>query len=67
MIAAGGGHIVDVSSRGAFRGEPHHSADCASKAGLNAFGQSMAWALGPNGFAVSTVAPGVTETDNLRT
>jgi 3-oxoacyl-[acyl-carrier protein] reductase len=63
MIAAGGGHIVNVSSRGAFRGEPRHPAYGASKAGLNAFGQSMARALGPYGIAVATVAPGFTETD----
>jgi 3-oxoacyl-[acyl-carrier protein] reductase len=63
MIAAGGGHIVNVSSRGAFRGEPRHPAYGASKAGLNAFGQSMARALGPYDIAVATVAPGFTETD----
>jgi 3-oxoacyl-[acyl-carrier protein] reductase len=63
MIAAGGGHIVNVSSRGAFRGEPSHPAYGASKAGLNAFGQSMARALGPHNIAVTTVAPGFTETD----
>jgi NAD(P)-dependent dehydrogenase (short-subunit alcohol dehydrogenase family) len=37
-----GGRIVNVTSRGAFRGEPRHPAYGASKAGLNAFGQSMA-------------------------
>jgi 3-oxoacyl-[acyl-carrier protein] reductase len=63
MIAAGGGHIVNVSSRGAFRGEPSHPAYGASKAGLNAFGQSMARALGPHNIAVTSVAPGFTETD----
>ena len=41
MIAAGGGRIINVSSRGAFRGEPDHPAYAASKAGLNAFGQSL--------------------------
>ena len=35
----------------------------ASKAGLVAFGQSLARALGPHGIAVSTVAPGWTVTD----
>jgi NAD(P)-dependent dehydrogenase (short-subunit alcohol dehydrogenase family) len=35
MVAAGGGRIVNVSSRGAFRGEPEHPAYGASKAGLN--------------------------------
>jgi 3-oxoacyl-[acyl-carrier protein] reductase len=63
MIAAGGGRIVNVSSRGAFRGEPTHPAYGASKAALIAFGQSLARALGPHRIAVTTVAPGWTETD----
>ncbi len=63
MIAQGGGRIVNVSSRGAFRGEPGQPAYGASKAGLNAFGQSLARALGPHGIAVATVAPGYVETE----
>ena len=58
-----GGRIVNVSSRGAFRGEPRHPAYGASKAGLNAFGQSMARALAPYGISVATVAPGYVLTD----
>jgi 3-oxoacyl-[acyl-carrier protein] reductase len=63
MTAAGGGRIVNVSSRGAFRGEPGQPAYGASKAGLNAFGQSLALALAPHGISVATVAPGFVETD----
>jgi len=63
MAAAGGGRIVNVSSRGAFRGEPDHPAYGASKAGLNSLGQSMALALGRHGIYVTTVAPGFVETD----
>jgi 3-oxoacyl-[acyl-carrier protein] reductase len=63
MITAGGGRIINVSSRGAFRGEPGQPAYGASKAGLNAFGQSLARALAPHGIAVATVAPGFVETD----
>jgi 3-oxoacyl-[acyl-carrier protein] reductase len=63
MVAAGGGRIVNVSSRGAFRGEPDHPAYGASKAGLNSLGQSMARALGRHGIYVTTVAPGFVETD----
>src|SRR5690606_30469130 len=44
-----GGRIVNVSSRGAFRGEPECPAYGASKAGLNALGQSLAVALAPRG------------------
>jgi 3-oxoacyl-[acyl-carrier protein] reductase len=63
MIAAGRGRIINVSSRGAFRGEPGQPAYGASKAGLNAFGQSLARALAPHGIAVASVAPGYVETD----
>ena len=66
LISGGGGSIVNVSSRGAFRGEPDCPAYGASKAGLNAFGQSMALALAPQGISVSTVAPGFVETDMAR-
>jgi len=58
-----GGRIINVSSRGAYRGEPRHPAYGASKAALNSFGQSMARALAPLGIAVATVAPGYVETD----
>ena len=60
---AEGGRIVNVGSRGAFRGEPNQPAYGASKAGLVAFGQSLARALGPRRIAVTTVAPGWTDTD----
>ena len=63
MAAAGGGVIVNVSSRGAFRGEPGQPAYAAAKAGLNALGQSLAQALAPHGIAVATVAPGFVQTD----
>jgi 3-oxoacyl-[acyl-carrier protein] reductase len=58
-----GGRIINVASRGAFRGEPGQPAYGASKAGLVAFGQSLARALGPKGIAVTAVAPGFTETE----
>jgi NAD(P)-dependent dehydrogenase (short-subunit alcohol dehydrogenase family) len=57
------GRVVNVSSRGAFRGEPQAPAYGASKAGLNALGQSLALALAPHAIAVATVAPGFVETD----
>jgi NAD(P)-dependent dehydrogenase (short-subunit alcohol dehydrogenase family) len=63
MIARGGGKIVNVSSRGAFRGEPLMPWYGASKAGLNAMGQSLAQALGSRGVFVYTVAPGFVETE----
>lgn len=63
MINQGGGRIVNVSSRGAFRGEPLAPAYGASKAGLNAMGQSLARYLAPYNIFVGTVAPGFVETD----
>jgi NAD(P)-dependent dehydrogenase (short-subunit alcohol dehydrogenase family) len=63
MIEQGGGRIVNVSSRGAFRGEPDAPAYGASKAGLNAMSQSLAKALAPHGVFVCVVAPGFVETD----
>jgi 3-oxoacyl-[acyl-carrier protein] reductase len=58
-----GGRIINVSSRGAFRGEPRSPAYGASKAGLNALSQSLARALAPHGIAVAAVAPGFVATD----
>jgi NAD(P)-dependent dehydrogenase (short-subunit alcohol dehydrogenase family) len=63
MAAGGGGRIVNISSRGAWRGEPTAPAYGASKAGLNALGQSLALALAPAGVLVFTVAPGWVDTD----
>jgi len=63
MMKQGGGRIVNISSRGAFRGEPQAPAYGASKAGLNAFSQSMAKALAPHNIFVYAVAPGFVDTD----
>jgi 3-oxoacyl-[acyl-carrier protein] reductase len=58
-----GGKIINVSSRGAARGEPAHPAYGASKGGLNSLSGSMARALAPRRISVATVAPGYVETD----
>jgi NAD(P)-dependent dehydrogenase (short-subunit alcohol dehydrogenase family) len=57
-----GGSVVNVGSRGAFRGEPDFPAYGTTKAALHAFGQSMAVALAPHGIAVTSVAPGFVAT-----
>lgn len=62
MGERGGGAIVNVSSRGAFRGEPTAPAYGASKAGLNALTQSLAQALAEQQVRVTAVAPGFVET-----
>ena len=63
MIEHGGGRIVNVSSRGAFRGEPEGPAYGASKAALNSMSQSLAQRLAPHGVFVGAVAPGFVDTD----
>jgi 3-oxoacyl-[acyl-carrier protein] reductase len=63
MIKNKGGRIVNVSSRGAFRGEPEAPAYGASKAGLNAMSQSLAQRLARHNIFVGVVAPGFVETD----
>jgi NAD(P)-dependent dehydrogenase (short-subunit alcohol dehydrogenase family) len=66
MIERRSGRIINVTSRGAFRGEPTANAYGASKAGLNAFSQSLAKHLAPYNIFVTAVAPGFVETDMAR-
>lgn len=63
MIKQGSGHIVNISSRGAFRGAPKSPAYASSKGALNAMSQSLAQALAPHNIFVYVVAPGFVETD----
>ena len=63
--AKSGGRIVNISSRGAFRGEPDAPAYGASKAALNAMSQSLAQALAPHNIFVYVVAPGFVETERV--
>ncbi|AXB47720.1 SDR family NAD(P)-dependent oxidoreductase [Amycolatopsis albispora] len=59
------GRVVNIGSRGAYRGEPDHPAYGATKAAVHAFGQSLAVSLAPHGIAVASVAPGFTATDRV--
>lgn len=61
MIEQGGGRIVNVSSRGAYRGEPEQTSYGASKAGMSALSQSLAKELAPFKIYVTAVAPGWVE------
>jgi 3-oxoacyl-[acyl-carrier protein] reductase len=66
MIEAGtGGRIVNIGSRGAFRGEPDHPAYGATKAAVHALGQSLAVSLAPYGIGVASVAPGFFDTERV--
>lgn len=55
--------IVNIGSRGAFRGEPDSPAYGATKAAIVAFGQSLAKALAPEKISVTTLAPGFVNTE----
>lgn len=63
MIKRQQGRIINVTSRGAFRGEPLQPAYGASKAAMNSMTQSLAYSLAPYGIFVGAVAPGFVETD----
>jgi len=60
----GGGRIISVASRAAFRGDtPDYMTYAASKAGLVALTRSIARGFGDDGVKAFTVAPGFTRTD----
>ncbi|MCB0345164.1 MAG: SDR family oxidoreductase, partial [Bdellovibrionales bacterium] len=63
MKQIGGGSIINISSRGAYRGEPDAPAYGASKAGLNSLSQSLALACAKDNIFVYGIAPGWIETD----
>ena len=63
MAEQGGGRIINIGSRGAFRGEAEGPAYGASKAGLHAMSQSLAVALAPANIQVFAIAPCFTETE----
>jgi len=63
MAAHGGGRIINISSRSAFRGEPQSPAYAASKAALNAMTQSLAVELAPHQVYLYAVAPGWVATE----
>ncbi len=61
--ARGGGRIVNISSRAAFRGDtPDYLAYAASKGALTALTKSIARGFGKDGIACFGVAPGFTRT-----
>jgi NAD(P)-dependent dehydrogenase (short-subunit alcohol dehydrogenase family) len=60
----GGGRILSVASRAAFRGDtPDYMTYAASKAGLVALTRSIARGFGGDGVKAFTIAPGFTRTD----
>ncbi|WP_407426170.1 SDR family NAD(P)-dependent oxidoreductase [Arcticibacter sp.] len=63
MVKQQAGKIINISSRGAFRGEPENPAYGASKAGINAMSQSLALVLAPHNISVHIIAPGFVSTE----
>ncbi|AHM61227.1 3-oxoacyl-ACP reductase [Flammeovirgaceae bacterium 311] len=60
----GGGRIISISSRAAFRGDTaDYLAYAASKGGMVALTRSLARAYGKQGIKAFTIAPGFTRTD----
>ena len=63
FLGHGGGRLVNITSRAAYRGELTAQCYAASKAGLGITGQSLARALGADNILVFTIAPGWIETE----
>lgn len=66
MMQHGGGKIINVGSRGAYRGEPTAPAYGAGKAGMHAMSQSLAKQLAPHNIFVTAVAPCFVQTEMAR-
>ncbi len=68
MLTAEAGSIIFISSIFAEGNPPtQQAAYVTAKAGLSAFGRSLAVELGPKNIRVNTVSPGMTETDMIAT
>lgn len=64
FLANGGGRIVNIASRAAFRGDtPDYLAYAASKAGVVALTRSIARGFGKSEIKAFVLAPGFTRTD----
>lgn len=65
MIRAGGGSIINISSKAAITGEPGHAAYSALKGAILSLTLAMAIDLAPYKIRVNAICPGPTETDLL--
>lgn len=64
FVDRGGGRIINISSRAAFRGDqPPYLAYAASKGGMVALTRSIARGFGKSGVLAFNVAPGFTRTE----
>lgn len=62
MAARGGGHILNVSSIGAYTPCPTYATYAAGKAYVRDFTEAIAYELAPRGVRVCSLCPGGTET-----
>jgi short-subunit dehydrogenase len=62
MIERGSGQIVGISSLAGIRGLPKSAAYCASKAGMNAYFESVRLDVRDKGVAVTVIQPGFIKT-----
>lgn len=62
MIERGSGQIVGISSLAGIRGLPKSAAYCASKAGMNAYFESIRLDVRDKGIAVTVIQPGFIKT-----
>lgn len=67
MMKARKGRIINITSVVGVTGNPGQTNYAAAKAGMIAFGKSLAREIGSRGVTVNTVAPGFIETDMTRT
>ncbi|MDT7634979.1 MAG: 2-hydroxycyclohexanecarboxyl-CoA dehydrogenase [Pseudonocardiales bacterium] len=66
MRTLGRGRVVVIASEWGVTGWPNATAYAASKAGLIALTKTLGRELGPAGILVNAIAPGVTDTPQLR-
>lgn len=65
-LKASRGGIVNMSSRGGSRGQPHILSYSAAKAGILAFTRGLAEQLASDGVRVNALIPGLVDTDMAR-
>ncbi|WP_116125045.1 SDR family NAD(P)-dependent oxidoreductase [Lewinella sp. IMCC34183] len=66
MRSRGSGTIINIGSRGAYRGEAGQVGYGAAKAGLHSLSQSLAREVGADNITVHAIAPGFIETAMAR-
>ena len=62
MLKRGRGHLVAVSSLGAYKGLPGESGYCATKIAVNTYMEGLRIQLRSRGIAVTTICPGFVKT-----